>query len=450
MATPRSRKPEPAGVESETFIVEAAEPLATPFAGLGKAAPSGRPLEGAAPTPFAGLGRAASTGRPVEGAAPTPFAALREAAPLRRAVEGHELALGQMRLAIEEGLLMVFGPDGDPVPPRAFATAAAAQPAILLELPDGTTAPAARIAAVLRAQVLGRLGGTSQGGEWILAMLREVGGPEPASEDELRAEQDASGPLPESDDQAAPRPCGQAAAATAEAAPAAPQGEAAGAGAGLRLDPKAAGGRTEFDLGRPAAPAARGSGGRRPSTSVRDDDGGWFSSLRNLSTLAIARGPSPGSRKGAGAPGARGDLKTRTVSPADRSSDARAGHRGARGRHQGERGPVQEHGAGAANGVAGSPGSRTIALGLNPQALEAEGFHALVVRDVPAHARLSAGAYDPALDGWLMRPRDLGSLTISAPPELRGDFTVTLMGIALRPGDANAVRILAWLPVRFA
>jgi hypothetical protein len=80
MATPRSRKPEPAGVESETVIVEAAEPLATPFAGLGKA-----------------------SGKPLEDAAPTPFVALRETAPLRKPVEGHELALGQMRLVIEEG-----------------------------------------------------------------------------------------------------------------------------------------------------------------------------------------------------------------------------------------------------------------------------------------------------------------------------------------------------------
>jgi hypothetical protein len=447
MAAHRSRKPKPEGGEAETFVVEAAEPLATPFAGLGKA--TGKLVEGAAPTPFAGLGRTASTGRPVEGAAPTPFAALREAAPLGKPVEGHELALGQMRLAIEEGLLMVFGPEGDPVPPQAFAVAAAAQPAALLELPDGTTAPAARIAAVLRAQVLGRLGRTSQGDEWILAMLREAGGPEQASEDDLRAEQDASGdvdviaagPLPESDDQAAPRACGQAGASI----------EPSHGGAGPRLDPKAAGGRTEIDLGRTAPPAARGSPkGRRPSTSVRDDDGGWFNSLRNLSTLAIARGPSPGSRKGVGAPSVSGDLKTRTVPLTDPPSDARAGHRGARGRHQGERGLVQEHGAGAANGVAGSPGSCTIALGLNPQALEAEGFHALVVRDVPARARLSAGAYDPALDGWLMRLRDLSSLMISAPAELRGDFTLTLMGIALRPGDANAVRILAWLPVRFA
>jgi hypothetical protein len=423
MATSRSPKPKTEGVEPETLIVDAAEPLATPFAELGKAVTSGRPVEGAAPTPFAGLGRAASTerpvegaartpfaglgraastGRPVEGAAPTPFAALREAPPLGRLVEGHELALGQMRLAIEEGLLMVFGPEGDPVPPQAFAVAAAAQPATLLELPDGTTASALRIAAVLRAQVLGRLGKTSQADGWILAMLREAGGPEPAAEDDLRAEQDASGdvdviaaaPLPESDDERAELQ--------------------------LALDFE----KRDPDL---AVPVARGL------PDGRADHGGWFSSLRNLSALTIPRGAGPGSRKGAGARGSSGPVR-----------------RAARARDKLERSPAQESGAGAGKSVASLPGSRTVALGLNPQALEADGFHALVVRDVPPRARLSAGAYDPALDGWVMRLRDLNSLMISAPVELRGDFTLTLMGIALRPGDANAVRILAWLPVRFA
>jgi hypothetical protein len=368
MATPRSRKQKAVGGEAETSVVEAAEPLATPFAGLGKAGSRSTPVEGAAPTPFAGLGVAAPSGKPAE---------------------RDGLALSQMRPAIEEGLLMVFGPDGDPVPPRVFAAVAAADPAALLELPDGTTVPAARIAAVLSTQVLGRLGRFSQGSEWILAMLREAGRPEPASEDELRAEQDASDALHE-------RPITQ-----------------------LALDFA----KRDPDL---AVPVARGLPDDR-------DGGGWFSSLRNLSARAITRGAGPGSRKGAGARGISGPVRR----------DARAGDKVARS-------PVRESGAAAAKRVAGLPGSRTVALGLNPQALEAEGFHTLVVRDVPAGARLSAGAYDPALDGWVMRLRDLGSLMISAPVELHGDFTLTLLGIALRPGDADAVRILAWLPVRFA
>jgi hypothetical protein len=359
MAAPRSRKPKPESGKAETSVVEAAEPLATPFAGLELAAPSGKPAE------------------------------------------RDGLALSQMRPAVEHGLLMVFGPDGDPVPPRAFVAAAAADPVALLELPDGTTPPAARIAAVLSTQVLGRLGRFSQGSGWILAMLREAGRPESASEDELRAEQDAPDALHERDDHATPCGYGHERPVTQ-----------------LALDFA----QRDPDL---AVPMGRGLPDDR-------DGGGWSSSLRNLSALATTRAALPGSRNGAGVRGISGPVRP-----------------GASARDQVERSPVRASGAGAAT-VAGLPGSRTVALGVNPQALEAEGFHRLVVRDVPAGARLSAGAYDPALDGWVMRLRDLGSLMISAPLELRGDFTLTLLGIALRPGDADAVRILAWLPVRFA
>jgi hypothetical protein len=72
----------------------------------------------------------------------------------------------------------VFGPGGEPVPPYAFAAAAAARPDALVRLPDGTTAPASRIAAVLGAQILGRLGEAEQGAGWIVAMLRDGGQPE--------------------------------------------------------------------------------------------------------------------------------------------------------------------------------------------------------------------------------------------------------------------------------
>ena len=100
-----------------------------------------------------------------------------------------------MRLTIEDGLVMVFGPENDPVPPYAFAAAAAARPDALVGLPDGTTTAASRVATVLGAQILGRLGGARQGAAWILAMLRDGGRPEDASEDALSAEQDVLGAL---------------------------------------------------------------------------------------------------------------------------------------------------------------------------------------------------------------------------------------------------------------
>jgi hypothetical protein len=83
-----------------------------------------------------------------------------------------------MRPKIEAGRLVVFGPGGDPVPPYTFAAAAAARPDALVRLPDGTTAPASRFAAVLGAQILGRLGEAEHGAGWIVAMLRDGASPE--------------------------------------------------------------------------------------------------------------------------------------------------------------------------------------------------------------------------------------------------------------------------------
>lgn len=122
------------------------------------------------------------------------------AASVRPAASDEEIgpALKDMRLVLEDGLLMVFGPEGDPVPPHVFTAAAAARTDARLALPDGAATSAARVAAVLRAQILGRLGGAVRSNDWIMAMLREPGGPEQTSERELRAEEETAGEtLPE-------------------------------------------------------------------------------------------------------------------------------------------------------------------------------------------------------------------------------------------------------------
>ena len=244
MATVSFGQPSPEDVELATFTVEDAEP------GTGL---------------FGGPRRAVRT----------------------RAAEEPVLALGQMRLSLEDGLLMVLGPEGDPVPPRAFSAAAAADPDARLCLPDGTAVPASRVAAVLGAQVLGRLGEVERGNEWVMAMLHEGGGPEAASEEQLRAEEEATG-------------------------------------------------------------------------------------------------------------------------------------------------------------------ARMVPLEVDPKLLAGRKFDALVIRDLPADARLSAGVYDAAVDAWVLRPRDLDALSILPPPDLRADLTVTLLGIALDAKDANSVRVLARLPVKLA
>ena len=94
-----------------------------------------------------------------------------------------------MRAVIQDGILMVLGPDGDPVPPDAFGAAALQQPDALVRLADGPRIRAARIAAVLDAQRGGRLGSGQEGdAAWIKAMLGIGPRPAMAKDEDLLAE----------------------------------------------------------------------------------------------------------------------------------------------------------------------------------------------------------------------------------------------------------------------
>ncbi|MGH6920217.1 MAG: hypothetical protein ACREJ0_21230, partial [Geminicoccaceae bacterium] len=498
-------------------------------------------------------------------------------------VEGAGLPLEQMRLTIEDGLVMIFGPENDPVPPYAFAAAAAARPDARVGLPDGTTAAASRVATVLGAQILGQLGGAQQGAAWILAMLRDGGRPEDASEDALSAEQAvqgaaaaatvatdagdfATGREPEGGDQTASLEHERTPAAGADVTLPTPQDEDSEyhealdqtsldqAAARIELTPDAALPPLALDLEELAStdasldldfsddrfaadrldrepddmPALRGSAdlphaaappeadepvagdpeperadfcaddgrapeqspgraplpsgpaaveaadvervdldpesmalvvirgvpeGARLSTGMRDEDGSWSISPLDLSTVTISLA-AQGSGHGAAGASAEvdGDLNitgialtedgelvaiSETVPLADYLADPASG----------DAAPMQGGGTRPANDPASALAPRALALEVDTRAWAGERFDALVIRDLPAGARLSVGAYDPAIAGWVLRPQDLSALAILPPPALRGDFTLTLMVITLRPGDANAARILARLPV---
>jgi hypothetical protein len=128
----------------------------------------------------------------------SPGGALPEATPAQREEAGlgppapseGTLDLGLVSAVIRDGLLMVFGPDGDPVPPQVFGAAAAEQPDAALRLADGAQVPAERVAAVLDAQIGGRLGGAGEDGDepWIRAMLGLAPQPQMAESDDLLAE----------------------------------------------------------------------------------------------------------------------------------------------------------------------------------------------------------------------------------------------------------------------
>jgi len=120
--------------------------------------------------------------------APAPEApAGAEAAPAHEA----PLDLTRATLAIDDGLLMVLGPEGDPLPPATLAALAADQPDAALAFEDGTQVPARRVAEVLEAQSGGRLApADGDATAWLRSMLGAGPAPAMASEHQLEAERD--------------------------------------------------------------------------------------------------------------------------------------------------------------------------------------------------------------------------------------------------------------------
>lgn len=109
-----------------------------------------------------------------------------------RSTDLPEVELSQASLKIEDGVLMAFGPEGDPIPPAAFVATAARQPEAEIPWGDHGSVRASRVAAVFNAQGRGPLTsaqGDRVGGErWIMAMLGLGPQPAVASEAELRGE----------------------------------------------------------------------------------------------------------------------------------------------------------------------------------------------------------------------------------------------------------------------
>jgi hypothetical protein len=457
----------------------------------------------------------------------------------------------QVSLRIEDGLLMAFGPDGDPIPPGAFAALAAAQPDAGIALDGGSFAPAGRVAAVLEAQAKGRLAGQPGdpvGGEaWIEAMLGL--GPQPvlAGVAELRGE-DATCELtifghelmlgvpdgrrfliadadsgPQGPTMLALLAGGQALsvgdlalrlrAEIAERPPANvepggvhPIAEVLLSGCaiertpdGLRLELPAVGAvrlttvdqqvpagprvRIVLQDGQPAElaevtaalglPQGRGSeeglsappdqppahaqaGAPEPadaalpvslalprvegvdadrivvvivrglpaggalSAGIDDGDGRWVLSPRQLRGLRLTAPPGRSEPL---------SLEVTAVGVRNRAGEL----------------------ATASNTVTvalDAPAETVVPLAIDPALVRDSrpAPSALMIRALPPGARLSAGTYDPATDGWVLRPDQLESLTIAMPLG-QGDFTLTVLGISLAAGGRAEARLLARLPV---
>ena len=84
------------------------------------------------------------------------------------------LDLGAAHLSIREGVLMVLGPDGDPIPPHVVIDSAAEQPGVGIAYGAESRVAADRVVAVLEAQLRGPLApGASEAdaAAWIEGML---------------------------------------------------------------------------------------------------------------------------------------------------------------------------------------------------------------------------------------------------------------------------------------
>jgi hypothetical protein len=479
------------------------------------------------------------------------------------AVDAPALPLARTSLRIEDGVLMAFGPEGDPIPPGAFVAAAAAQPNLPLAWSDGRTVSSKRVAAVLEAQARGPLiaaHADRKGGEpWIRAMLGLGPQPDPASDDELRGERGVCELTVFGHELMISMPSGRsflvAEASLAHHASAAgltladgrsisvrhlverlrahgekgrrasgpsggqPDGELAlpdcgvqSAGEELQLQLPAVGvvrlaqparnlhgPRVSIFLasGEPAGVAdvlaelGRAEGSSKPETGPAPE--------AVSSPVGPAQaGPAADERAAAGAPAATvpmappvplairlpspagvdaeriavvmiGDLpEGATLSAGTASGDGSwmlsprdlaglaltvpAGHTDAIALKVTAFAIKNRDGdlATAADTVHLSlDRAPPIPLGIDPAVLEAAGpgLNAVLIRDLPQGASLSAGTYDPAIDGWVLLPRQLDGLTLT-PGADRAGGTLTLMGISLGAGgSAPQTKILARLPI---
>jgi hypothetical protein len=469
------------------------------------------------------------------------------------------LDVGLMHAVIQDGVLMVLGPEGDPVPPQAFCTAAAAQPDAEVRMADGARIRAERMAAVLDAQRGGRLG-SGRGGDqaWIEAMLgigpqpgtankadlaaerhnveiiafgrelmitspaggtfllaearsansasvRLVGaGGEPVALGSIvarllgRSDRDGDGKprarvhevtLPDCrtwiedgalvielrevgelrfqrhDPAAGHGPLVSVFMPDGETAtidqlmsalsrplrlpdaedPRAEQVEPAMAGPSVTadLDPApeprdpppsaprrvALGLRVPDGLGAHAGEVAlvvirRLPAGAALSAGAACDDGTWLLSPRDLGGLCLT--PPPGWS---------GELTLEVVAIAVRDRD-------------GELASVSSAIAVPLRPVPGGRAPAPIPVAIDARVLNGDGasLDALIVRDLPAGATLSAGAYDAAIDGWVLLPRQAGALTVTPAIGQTEDFTLTLLGVRLSDARAKP-RLLARIPI---
>jgi len=174
------------------------------------------------------------------------------------------------------------------------------------------------------------------------------------------------------------------------------------------------------------------------STGTRDEDGSWSISPLDLSSVVI-RLPDGESE---GAPAAEdGELDITGIAFTEGGDLVAVSETVPLADYLDQPAPIPS----AGSGVDSEPAADEpcpIPLRIDPEAWGGEPFDALVVRDLPPGARMSAGAHDPSIGGWVLMPEDLRGLAV-VPPAGSGDFSLTLLGFSLGQDDGNAAKVLA-------
>lgn len=102
--------------------------------------------------------------------------------------EGGDIDLTEIKLSIEDGLVMAFSPKGDPISPSLLKETRAKQPLAEIRLPDGVVIDQKRLIDVIDAQQKSPLAEKSAD-NWVRAMLGAEGSFEPATAEQLASEE---------------------------------------------------------------------------------------------------------------------------------------------------------------------------------------------------------------------------------------------------------------------
>ena len=373
------------------------------------------------------------------------------------------IALARVSLTIDDGVLMAFGPEGDPIPPADVVAAAAEQPDAKVALSGGETVAASRVAAVLEAQSRGPLASEqddqNRGEAWIKAMLGLGPQPAMASEAELRGERGGACELTAFGRELMITMPSRRSFLIADAAPA----HQAEATVGLTLaDGQAVsvGGlvaRLRAHVEQTQRAAGRAGGGDLSSAEIALPgcavEGAEDALLLQLPAVGVARLANLGDAAAAGPRVSIFRTNGEAAGMADMLAElgrapvppppAAAGLEGAAVSSPPPSSVAPDGGAANRSGAAGPSMAAAVPLTVSlPGAagVDAERIVVVVVGGVPQGAVLSAGV-DNGDGNWMLSPQDLTGLALTAPAACREDIVLKITAVAVenREGELIAV-----------